>query len=65
MTLSNITRLGIIVVLTLSIRICSSEYVRRMEWLVSPDNDKAYMLDAIEAVNRAWAKEMKQTRRDS
>jgi hypothetical protein len=31
----------------------------------SPANDKAYMLDAIEAVNRAWAKEMKQTRRDS
>jgi hypothetical protein len=35
-----------------------------MEWLVSPTNDKAYMLDAIEAVNRAWAKEVEQSRFD-
>jgi len=31
--------------------------INRMEWLVSPTNDKAYMLEAIEAINRAWAKE--------
>jgi endo-1,4-beta-mannosidase len=33
--------------------------IPRPEWLVSPTNDKTYMLEAIEAINRAWAKERK------
>ena len=31
--------------------------IPRPEWLVSPTNDKTYMLEAIEAINRAWAAE--------
>ncbi|MEI7910069.1 MAG: cellulase family glycosylhydrolase [Verrucomicrobiota bacterium] len=31
--------------------------IPRPEWLVSPTNDKLYMIEAIEAVNRAWTVE--------
>ena len=33
--------------------------IPRPEWLVSPTNDKTYMLETIEAINRAWAAERK------
>lgn len=33
--------------------------IPRPEWLVSPTNDKTYMIEAIEAINREWAKERK------
>ncbi|MGL5017905.1 MAG: cellulase family glycosylhydrolase, partial [Luteolibacter sp.] len=31
----------------------------RPEWLISPTNDKTYMIEAIAAINRKWASEQK------
>jgi len=31
--------------------------IARPQWLVAPSNDRFYMLEAIEAMNRAWKAE--------